>query len=48
MFFNRKLNYTKCFSIIIPPPNITGQLTIGHLLNNTIQDIFARYYIKKN
>jgi valyl-tRNA synthetase len=30
------------FSIVIPPPNITGMLTLGHVLNNTIQDILAR------
>jgi valyl-tRNA synthetase len=30
------------FSIVIPPPNITGLLTLGHVLNNTIQDILAR------
>ena len=30
------------FSIVMPPPNITGVLTLGHVLNNTIQDILAR------
>lgn len=30
------------FSIVIPPPNITGVLTLGHVLNNTVQDILAR------
>src|ERR1700746_1332568 len=30
------------FSIVIPPPNVTGVLTLGHVLNNTIQDIRAR------
>ena len=30
------------FSIVIPPPNVTGMLTLGHVLNNTIQDILAR------
>jgi len=29
-------------SIVIPPPNVTGVLTLGHVLNNTIQDILAR------
>src|SRR5437660_10657223 len=33
---------TPAFSIVIPPPNITGVLTLGHVLNNTIQDILAR------
>lgn len=31
------------FSIVIPPPNVTGNLTMGHMLNNTIQDIYARW-----
>ena len=31
------------FAIVIPPPNITGVLTLGHVLNNTIQDILARH-----
>jgi valyl-tRNA synthetase len=30
------------FSIVIPPPNVTGVLTLGHVLNNTMQDILAR------
>src|SRR5713226_5816377 len=30
------------FSIVMPPPNVTGTLTFGHVLNNTIQDILAR------
>jgi valyl-tRNA synthetase len=30
------------FSMAIPPPNVTGVLTLGHVLNNTIQDILAR------
>jgi valyl-tRNA synthetase len=30
------------FSIVMPPPNVTGKLTLGHVLNNTIQDILAR------
>ncbi|HRF66045.1 MAG TPA: valine--tRNA ligase [Ignavibacteria bacterium] len=31
------------FSIVIPPPNVTGNLHMGHMLNNTIQDIYARW-----
>ncbi|MBQ8671265.1 MAG: valine--tRNA ligase [Alphaproteobacteria bacterium] len=31
------------FSIVIPPPNVTGVLHIGHALNNTLQDILVRY-----
>ena len=30
------------YSIVIPPPNVTGILTLGHVLNNTLQDILAR------
>ncbi len=33
----------EAFSIVIPPPNVTGSLHIGHALNNTIQDILARF-----
>ena len=32
------------YSIVIPPPNVTGNLHIGHALNNAIQDILIRYY----
>jgi valyl-tRNA synthetase len=31
------------YSIVIPPPNVTGQLHIGHALNNTLQDVLIRY-----
>src|SRR4051812_8738186 len=31
------------FSIVIPPPNVTGSLHIGHALNNTLQDALARF-----
>ena len=31
------------FSIVIPPPNVTGYLHMGHALNNTLQDILCRY-----
>ena len=33
----------KSFSIVMPPPNITGQLHMGHALDNTLQDILTRY-----
>lgn len=33
----------KAFSIVIPPPNVTGVLHMGHALNNVIQDIMCRY-----
>ena len=32
------------YSIVIPPPNVTGILTLGHVLNNTLQDILIRYH----
>src|SRR5438874_486498 len=32
----------RAFSMVIPPPNVTGVLTLGHVLNNTIQDVLAR------
>lgn len=31
------------YTIVIPPPNVTGMLHLGHVLNNTIQDVFIRY-----
>src|SRR6516162_6687360 len=31
------------FSIVIPPPNVTGSLHIGHALNNTLQDVLFRF-----
>ena len=37
----------KPYSIVIPPPNVTGILTMGHVLNNTLQDILARYHRMK-
>src|SRR6185436_1322274 len=32
------------FSIVIPPPNVTGSLHMGHALNNTLQDVLVRYH----
>ncbi|MBI5647785.1 MAG: valine--tRNA ligase [Ignavibacteriae bacterium] len=32
------------YTVVIPPPNITGMLTMGHVLNNTLQDIFIRWH----
>ena len=32
------------FTIVIPPPNVTGALHLGHALNNTLQDILIRYH----
>jgi valyl-tRNA synthetase len=31
------------FSMVIPPPNVTGALHIGHALNNTLQDVLVRF-----
>ncbi|MCD6422794.1 MAG: class I tRNA ligase family protein, partial [Elusimicrobia bacterium] len=42
-FFARKIDKRKPFVIVIPPPNITGSLHMGHALNNVLQDIFIRY-----
>ncbi len=43
-FFHGRIDYSKKpFSIVIPPPNITGHLHVGHALNNTLQDIVIRY-----
>ncbi len=39
---NEKSNKPK-YSIVIPPPNVTGMLTMGHVLNNTLQDILIRF-----
>ena len=42
-YFHGKPNPQKTpFTIVIPPPNVTGILTMGHVLNNTIQDILIR------
>ena len=32
----------KPFSVVIPPPNVTGSLHMGHALNNTLQDVLVR------
>src|SRR3954451_22457834 len=36
-----------CFSIVIPPPNVTGALHLGHAINGTIQDVLTRYHRMK-
>ncbi|MET0380793.1 MAG: class I tRNA ligase family protein, partial [Methyloceanibacter sp.] len=33
----------KPFAIVIPPPNVTGSLHMGHALNNTLQDVLVRF-----
>ena len=40
--FTPNLDYNKTFTIMIPPPNVTGILHMGHVLNNTIQDVLIR------
>ncbi len=43
-FFTPDPESTKpAYTIVIPPPNVTGRLTLGHVLNNTIQDVLIRY-----
>ncbi|MEG1614761.1 MAG: valine--tRNA ligase [Oscillospiraceae bacterium] len=43
-YFHAKLDTNKSpYTIVIPPPNITGQLHMGHALDNTLQDILIRY-----
>ena len=43
-YFRAEVNPNKTpYTIMMPPPNITGQLHIGHALNNTIQDILVRF-----
>jgi valyl-tRNA synthetase len=43
-FFKASVNPGKTpYTIVMPPPNITGILTMGHILNNTIQDILIRW-----
>ncbi|MEN3189410.1 MAG: valine--tRNA ligase [Atribacterota bacterium] len=44
-YFKAKIQFDKekNYSIVIPPPNVTGSLHIGHALNNTLQDILVRW-----
>ena len=35
---------TETFSVVIPPPNVTAALHLGHALNNTLQDVLVRYH----
>ncbi len=42
-YFHAEPDDRKPYSIVIPPPNVTGALHMGHALNNTMQDIVARY-----
>ncbi|MFL2891857.1 MAG: valine--tRNA ligase [Candidatus Pelagibacter sp.] len=45
--FEPKENTNK-FSIVIPPPNVTGSLHMGHALNNSIQDLLVRFHRMNN
>lgn len=42
-FHARPTKEKKPYAVVIPPPNITGILTMGHVLNNTLQDVFVRW-----
>jgi len=42
-YFSAKLDGKPMYCIVIPPPNVTGALHLGHALNNTLQDILIRY-----
>ena len=41
-YFNSKPDDREPFTVVIPPPNVTGVLHMGHMLNNTIQDVLVR------
>ncbi len=45
-FFDLKFS-DKNFSVVIPPPNVTGSLHMGHALNSTIQDFLLRFHLLK-
>jgi valyl-tRNA synthetase len=42
-YFHSKPDSRKPFTIVIPPPNVTGALHMGHALNNTLQDVLIRW-----
>lgn len=46
-YFKPKKGPSKPYSIVIPPPNVTGSLHMGHALNNTLQDILSRWHRMK-
>ncbi len=41
-YFHSEVDDREAYTIVIPPPNVTGMLHMGHMLNNTIQDILIR------
>ena len=42
-FVPKKSKSNKKFSIVIPPPNVTGRLHMGHALNNSLQDVLVKF-----
>lgn len=46
-YFNPDHSKKEVFSIVIPPPNVTGALHMGHALDNTLQDILVRWHRMK-
>src|SRR5881394_2029634 len=42
-FFHSRPDGREPFTIVIPPPNVTGALHLGHALNNTLQDVLIRW-----
>ncbi|MFM8241997.1 MAG: class I tRNA ligase family protein, partial [Crocinitomicaceae bacterium] len=41
-YFNSTPDNREPYTVVIPPPNVTGVLHMGHMLNNTIQDVLVR------
>ena len=41
-FFHSEPDDRESYTVVIPPPNVTGVLHMGHMLNNTIQDVLVR------
>ena len=41
-YFHSEVNEKEPYAIVIPPPNVTGVLHMGHMLNNTLQDVLIR------
>ena len=41
-YFHSEPDHRTPYTIVIPPPNVTGVLHMGHMLNNTIQDVLIR------
>ena len=42
LFKARPSDRSPCYTVLMPPPNITGRLHMGHVLNNTLQDVLVR------